>query len=385
MLPLKARTEKCGFGKAMSATSWRWRGRTPGSVMLVVLSMSSIACSSGTAWVDGGTHFTDGSGATPSQREGGMDAGATSATPSIANHNGVSGTGADDVWIVGSGGRTTHWDGTNLRVLIDRSCPDVECFLGSVWANGSSTWAAESRFVGNTPSDGTLLRWQDGSWAPVSLPDTPTGANITGVWGRSDKRVFAFGSYGLSSSGGELALLWVFDGTAWSKISVVEQQRTRGVWESDTGDLFLAGDEGRSASSDGNGVVAVIKNGVSTRSTGGIYYAGVYGFSSTDVWLVGSDLTFGGIIRHYDGSVWKDEPSTQSALLAVWGANPNSVWAVGIDGSVLLRAGGKWSPVSSGTTQVLRSIWGPSADDVWVVGDGGAILRCTPAGCRNAI
>jgi hypothetical protein len=64
-------------------------------------------------------------------------------------------------------------------------------------------------------------------------------------------------------------------------------------------------------------------------------------------------------------------------LHAVWGANPNDMYAVGNAGAILHSTGGLWSPQVSGTTVNLYGVWGASPNDVYIVGGQGTILHST--------
>ncbi len=98
----------------------------------------------------------------------------------------------------------------------------------------------------------------------------------------------------------------------------------------------------------------------------------IHGFASDDIWAVG----FGGLIVHFDGTVWRRVKSpTRDSLVSLWGTGPSDLWAAGWgvivhwDGSVWKAsyevdarsdwAGDAW----------LNAIWGSGRDDVWVAGD----------------
>ncbi|KIG14325.1 hypothetical protein DB30_06927 [Enhygromyxa salina] len=108
----------------------------------------------------------------------------------------------------------------------------------------------------------------------------------------------------------------------------------------------------------------------------------VYGVDQ-QVWSVGLD----GVIVRREGGVWTPEDSpTDRVLWGVWGASAEELWAVGgdavSDDPVLLRrdgASGEWAlvevPELGVNSHGLFKIWGAAADDVWVVGDAGASLH----------
>jgi hypothetical protein len=67
--------------------------------------------------------------------------------------------------------------------------------------------------------------------------------------------------------------------------------------------------------------------------------------------------------------------------VAVWGASPDDVWAVGAQGTVQRWNGATWSPVAHpATTARLDAIWGRGADDIWAV--GGVAAQQQPTALR---
>ncbi|MBR58858.1 MAG: hypothetical protein CMH54_12670 [Myxococcales bacterium] len=61
-------------------------------------------------------------------------------------------------------------------------------------------------------------------------------------------------------------------------------------------------------------------------------------------------------------------------LLGAWGETPETVFAVGTDGSIYRFNGTAFNIQPSTTDKVLRAIHGSANDNVWVVGDGGIVL-----------
>ncbi len=101
---------------------------------------------------------------------------------------------------------------------------------------------------------------------------------------------------------------------------------------------------------------------------------GVWGFSSSNVWAVGT----GGTILHFDGVDWSQvEIETDASLEAIWGPAPDDVWVAGTveggagtgTGVVLHYDGSNWSEVYDAATP-LHAVGGVSDDDVYVTGMG---------------
>lgn len=68
------------------------------------------------------------------------------------------------------------------------------------------------------------------------------------------------------------------------------------------------------------------------------------------------------------GWVSEDSP-TNADLYGVWGATSTDVFAVGANGTVLMRRQNKWRELDSGTDKTLYGVWGTGQEHVVVVGD----------------
>jgi hypothetical protein len=115
------------------------------------------------------------------------------------------------------------------------------------------------------------------------------------------------------------------------------------------------------------------------------YYdlTGIWGTSSTDVFVVGSDsfpASYAGIILHYNGKQWNTMiEGVYDNLVDVWGSSSTNVFALGEFGTILHYDGNNWTTTT--TSLYLTAIWGsPEGDDIFAAGDQG-ILRC--ANCQQ--
>jgi hypothetical protein len=231
------------------------------------------------------------------------------------------GSGPDDVWAVGDGGMTVHWDG----------------------ASWSTVW---------NPTHG-----------PEGGPPVVTYVQLTGLWGAAPDDVWAVG-------GGAL-LHW--NGTSWALGSpppVGDYYHPRGmnaVWGSSSTDAWMVGDYGLTAH--WNGVSWVVVPNPLTGTDRGL--SNVWGTGPSDVWAVGPS----GTILHWNGSSWAYAVSwTNADLYGIWGTGPNDVWATGISGTVLHWDGSAWSsvtnPLAGDGMAAFAGAWGTASDDVWVFGRG---------------
>jgi hypothetical protein len=81
-----------------------------------------------------------------------------------------------------------------------------------------------------------------------------------------------------------------------------------------------------------------------------------------------------------DGWCWQNPLPEGNPVFAVWASDPDHVWIVGWQGTLLFWDGAGWVQEANVTNQDLNGIWGSSATDVWAVGGMGTILHRTAAG-----
>lgn len=94
---------------------------------------------------------------------------------------------------------------------------------------------------------------------------------------------------------------------------------------------------------------------------------GIFAFSPTQIWLVGSLPIFG------DGSTWimYDLRTTLHPNVSVskaWGSNAQNMYFVGSGGSTVHYSNGTWTKMESHTTVNLQDIWGIDNSHVWATG-----------------
>ena len=141
------------------------------------------------------------------------------------------------------------------------------------------------------------------------------------------------------------------------------------VWGSSDRDVWMVGDAGTALHWDGLGFT------VSATGTS-VDLRGVWGSGASDVWVVGRAVgtSDSPSILHWDGAAWTAVPGTEGLELnCVWGAGASDVWAGGDAGALVHWNGAAWSAVPSGTPKFLGAIWGASASDVTAVGGASAI------------
>ena len=109
----------------------------------------------------------------------------------------------------------------------------------------------------------------------------------------------------------------------------------------------------------------------------------VWGSGETDVFAVGYDSSYAGVILHYDGNSWSSmSTGTASELYGVWGSGGADVFAVGRS-KILHYDGNSWTAMNSGTSASFLAVWGTSGTDVFVTGADGKILHYDGSGWAN--
>ncbi|MBX3214417.1 MAG: hypothetical protein KF850_20445 [Labilithrix sp.] len=305
----------------------------------------------------------------------------------------VWGSGAKDVWAVGSGGTITHWDGNAWKLVPSDTPETFNAVWGSsasdVWvagststllhgtgyAGGSATWTIETVFSGDDigyvyPGRlhavwGTNATDVRAGGAPFGA-DTPDGMILGNLLVRAPSDAGSAGWDVLSGLDGR----W-FDATV------------RAIWGSSARDVWIALDNGNeepwargtvahgTASASGD---PLTWTSVDSKSTAPL--ESIWGSSATDVWAVGGN----GIVRRFTGGksfAIVDGVPTTVALRGVWGSGPSDVWVVGDSGTVLHFDGAAWSEATVafplGRKPDLKAVWGSGPNDVWVVGDAFAL------------
>ena len=263
----------------------------------------------------------------------------------------VWGTSAGDIWAIGgdpeaTGNTVMHFDGTQWQSL-------TTGFTGDLW------WVygfeGGSVFMGGL--DGLILRYRDGTFERMQ---TPGNATVYGIWGTSENDLWAVG--GNVSAG---AFAWRYDGSSWTDAEgfppvLVQSASLFKVWGSAADDVWLVGTGGVILHYDGDRITQVRSE--TTRDLFTVHGA------AGRVAAVGGFGT--GVIVEDDGDGWHDvTPQGTPHVVGIWLGEADS-YAVGLEGAVLLRVGGVWTPVETGirVPGALHSVWVDPDGGVWSVG-----------------
>ncbi|HEY3447258.1 MAG TPA: hypothetical protein VGK67_12875 [Myxococcales bacterium] len=328
----------------------------------------------------------------------------------------IRGSGPDDVWAVGIGGRLLHWNGSGWTSSTEKGC---ELFWGgvhgsspsNVWALGGkyerppqfdysaavaglsntgwerieapgldhawALWAGAENDVWTADRSGAVAHWDGSRWTKSVVDLT---ASLWSLWGFSGDDVWAVGYTGDHPN--ETAASFHWDGSQWTNIAVGLPPETvlLGLWGSSDSDLWAAGS--RILHWDGNAWTAAFDPGPLSRLNS------ISGSSSADIWAVGGTATVsGGLLTqgyaaHWDGSSWTVvSVGDVFPLGTVWAAGPSDVWASGSNWPlgrpwppdsyrVIHWDGASWSMVETGIGGLVDDIWGSSPDDIWFAAGG---------------
>lgn len=294
--------------------------------------------------------------------------------PTLVALNAVTGTAADDVWIVGSLGTVLHGGGDSFARVASGS--DETLFSAWTPARGD-VWiaAATAPLHGTLAEDGgtSFERVTGSTWSSSSN----TGGRIWAVFGSSPDDVWLAGES--TSRFGGYASVFKLDANdggvpAWRAQSICPPRvscypSVRAAWGTPEGPVWLVGARGENytlESADGGSVWAI------KDSRSAVGFDAVWSASNGQAWAVGA----GGTIRRYSTAlgVWEvmDAPVT-SALHGVWGNGPDDVWIVGDDGVVLHWDGTAFHVARMhDRTEVapdLNAVWG-LGEELWIVGNG---------------
>ncbi|MEZ4318584.1 MAG: hypothetical protein R3F61_13810 [Myxococcota bacterium] len=275
----------------------------------------------------------------------------------------VSGSGPDDVWVVGARPDALS-EATVLR------------HRGGAW-EPVSTGVPHDLWWVHAGDDGTA--WLGGAGATVLEYDgsafvrhvTPgfAGQTVYGVWAQSPSDVWAVGGFA-----GREGFAWHYDGSEWATVALPDDlPRTRDgeippllkVWGRTSDDVWLVGGLGTILHYDGTALVRVESGTTEQLFT-------VHGDADTVV-VVGGGAS--GILLRNDGDGFVDDtPPSANLLQGLHVDRDGVVWTAGERGRLFGRHKSTWAEVELDVEapQSYHALWTDGEGDLWAV--GGTVL-----------
>jgi hypothetical protein len=236
-------------------------------------------------------------------------------------------------------------DGLTDEYLWCAETPPGDWTLYGVWGSSDrNVWA-----VGN---GGTVLHWDGWSWSPVP---SGTAYPLRSIWGAGPSDVWAVGAGGTT-------IRW--DGSSWTPVSIGTTFDLFGVWCVGR-DAWVVGDQG---------TVRRWQDGAWTEwSTGIREFYDLYAVAgesifdlTTRVWVVGE---MGTVLRWVDGTDWSDlSIETPETLRAIHLLSDDDAWVVGDDGTAFHWNGSAWTAVPLAAGADMTALWSFSTSDIWATG-----------------
>ena len=345
-------------GNVASGAGVRWASLNPPAVTIDSLSGAALAHWAGQFAISATAGSLTAYALVTARTVAGGTVNLWAATPSgvTAQLDGVWGSATSDVFAVGRGGTILHYNGTAWSSMSGAVVGDT---LRGVWGSSASDVFAVGR-------SGRVLHFAgSGSWTAMTGIDPAD--HLFAVWGSSPRDVFAAGV----SSGG-VGVVYRYDGTAWSKMTVPAAGSLRGLWGASAGDVWATGAGGIILHYDGaSWTTAVAERG--DRDGWSIWGGAADAVFATANTLPGGQL----VIRRYDGTNWTETSTTIAAFRSgIWGNDPAEVY-VGTDssGPFVRYDGTTWATMCGARGTAVYGIWGAADGTVWTVGDSGVVYR----------
>ncbi|NNE17472.1 MAG: hypothetical protein HKN10_03235, partial [Myxococcales bacterium] len=287
--------------------------------------------------------------------------------------------GPNDTYAVGRNGTILHFDGEKLTQMDSGTDKHLSKVHGTP---GGEVFAV---------GPDVALRFDGSDWNNLPPPD-PSGS----PWVAS---LFAFGADSVFVAGRGVHR---FDGASW-ETHLPYSDGVDDIWASDPENVLFAGRESHrydgfsveledfggledpdlnTAWGTGDQIFAAADEGfflydgehwgklVNESDIDSNDIIDMFGISEDDVFGVG----WGGLIAHFDGSVWQAMDSgTDVTLVGVWASAPDDVYAVGNDETVLHYDGSTWSELfGSGLVDHL-GVTGFDAEHIVALRDDGVL------------
>jgi len=299
----------------------------------------------------------------------------------------LTGEKGEDVMALWADGAANLWAAVSFRLAPGNRAGEIRRWNGKSWDRAATLEQFPNRFFGLAPDDVWLMGFGGASWhwdgkQWKSVP-TGTAEHLFAAWGSDRKDVWA---------GGESGTLLRWDGSAWRQWSTLNalDNFTAVMALAGAGPGFVVAAGGSHVVRwDGQGWAPHDGARDLLGENTSVVLSGVWASSPRDIWLVGtggdvlespdrrsSTILPTPLIVHGDGQSWRRVVvGSGSRLRAITGTAANDVWTVGEEGTVLHWNGEDWSSVKSGTEANLLAVAKTVDGAVWIGGEGGLLRR----------
>jgi hypothetical protein len=278
-------------------------------------------------------------------------------SPTSTALNGVWGSSANDVYIVGGSGA-----GVILHSTGNKSWSTQLSSGGGL----EGVWGSSASDIYAVGEGGTILHSTgNGSW---SLQSSGTTATLRGVWGPSANEVYVVGT------------------------GIILRSTGNGVWTTDWTDgdamlLDVTGAPGHvwavgssSTATSLNGLIVHRQNGAWTQqlTQPNEIMQAAWATQGDAVLVGGATLSSQTRILRGGAAGWTvvtTSAAGNQTLFGVWGSGWGDVYAVGHQGEIVRCIGSTWTALGGQPSTDLFRVWGSSPSDVYAVGENGVILH----------
>jgi photosystem II stability/assembly factor-like uncharacterized protein len=268
----------------------------------------------------------------------------------------VSGTSADDVWMVGaddgSGPLVLHGNGLDWQ----REQVGVRADLWWVQAlPGGAVYLAGS--------NGSVLERRGTEWLHMQTPAL-ADATVFGVWSPGAGELYAVGAAQESRG-----FLWHYDGSSWRELPLpldagASPASLFKVWGASASDVWVVGDRGLVLRGNAGAGFRRVDSGSDQERLFTVHGA------AGEVAMVGGSAN-GWALEAEGEKLVTISPPGAAPLQGVCVSERGDVWAVGVAGNVYARAAGasEWRDVfTRHPVQSLHAVWLDPSGGVWAVG-----------------
>lgn len=247
-----------------------------------------------------------------------------------------------------------------LQVWATNASGEIWQRTGTTWTMSKATGGSLKSIWGSSATDilavggSAAWHWDGASWTTVSTGGTSMraicGSGTTDAWVTQDST---------------RAVLHRDSGGAWSTITP-PTGAFYACWGTTGGKVFPAGQSGEFMRCTGSSCIQ------ETSRPSMVDINGVWGTSSTDLWVVGLEP----MIHHSVAvNTWIGYSTSGSKFRAVWGSGANDIWAVGDSALCAHYTGVSWGSCPAGLSGNLAGISGRSSSDIWIVGSSGTVFH----------